>query len=619
MTSKTSWFSPAIFRKQLTGLWPIWALYTLAMLCCIPLNMLAADSTALPYFDHTLLDFPIFAGLAINFIYAPICAIVLFRYLFKTRSAYMFHAFPVRRETLFGTNVITGLLFGLAPNALVLGLGAAAAAATGISGVAVCQCMAAMSLEYLFCFGLAVLCVMLTGAAVYAGGLYAILHFAAYTLEKLTRNVFTPLIYGYRDSGQMLLQPLSPLVEIGQKCNVSSTRIGSFVNEWGGVEDLYRYSFTGWKYLVIAAVAGIVLLAAALLLYRWRHLETAGDVMSMKVLRQPFKYCFTLACTLGLGLAMVSIVYGSIDPENNFVPVLLGMLLGCALGYFGAEMMLQKTVRVFKMRNWYGLFACMACIFLAFGAVKIDLFGIERYVPALEDVSEVSIYRGVSDNEVVLTEPEQIADVLEIHRLLVENKDSSRWYDTAEYGPADTWQYYVHIKYVKADGSVIRREYPIVVEEEALENPDSLASQIAAVWNAPEIILAELDAIQEADIRSWFSGTIYCDNTGTSVTLESAAAKQLYACILADAAEGTIGQVGGLCSDAVVEFYSVSLDLMAETKDGEYVNCWITPTSRSEHTNAFLRRYGFDPEAGAVTPGSAAERNVSGMTEWVEG
>ena len=55
----------------------------------------------------------------VNLLFAPLVAMLLFGDLYNSRMCNALHAMPVRRETLFLTNVVSGLLFSMIPTAVM--------------------------------------------------------------------------------------------------------------------------------------------------------------------------------------------------------------------------------------------------------------------------------------------------------------------------------------------------------------------------------------------------------------------------------------------------------------------------------------------------------------------
>lgn len=123
MRSKTSCFNGTLFRKNLSRYWPLWglasfggAMFPLAMLLELlhngfrfwsPLETRQAYYTVLSY------GVPV-----ISIVYAILCAMAVWSYLYNARSVGMMHTLPIRREGLFVTNVLSGLTMMAIPYAV---------------------------------------------------------------------------------------------------------------------------------------------------------------------------------------------------------------------------------------------------------------------------------------------------------------------------------------------------------------------------------------------------------------------------------------------------------------------------------------------------------------------
>ena len=73
-------------------------------------------------------------GLLLSCAYGLICAMAVWSYLFSARSASLYHALPVTRESLFLSHWLAGLSFTLLPNCLIALLSFLCAAATSAPG-----------------------------------------------------------------------------------------------------------------------------------------------------------------------------------------------------------------------------------------------------------------------------------------------------------------------------------------------------------------------------------------------------------------------------------------------------------------------------------------------------
>ena len=130
MRSATSYFNFTLLRKNFARFWPIWSLYGLFWLAVLPLNILSnrihwdggmARSLPLNYLDGGPS-----AAVTLSALFGLLCAMAVFSYLYASRSVGMLHALPLRREGLFLTNYLSGLLFLLLPNLAVFLLALAA-------------------------------------------------------------------------------------------------------------------------------------------------------------------------------------------------------------------------------------------------------------------------------------------------------------------------------------------------------------------------------------------------------------------------------------------------------------------------------------------------------------
>ena len=121
MQSKTSFFNRTLFRKNLTRFWPLWgmasfagSLFPLALL----LQLMRRENF---YMWNSPLDFTeMYYNVAaygvpvISLLYAVLCAMMVWSYLYNSRSVGMMHTLPIRREGLFFTNFLSGMAMMLA-------------------------------------------------------------------------------------------------------------------------------------------------------------------------------------------------------------------------------------------------------------------------------------------------------------------------------------------------------------------------------------------------------------------------------------------------------------------------------------------------------------------------
>ena len=210
MRSATSFFNPALSRSLLRRNWPLIALYALNWFLALPLPML---SRALDYrrypgdpidrFDvwNTVLSTSATGGILMAAVFGICFAMAMYSYLSVPRATAGLHALPPRRETLFCTACLTGLVSMLAVQAVTQLLTFFALAACGCAGLSpVGQGFLAMALPTVFFYFFGVLCMIFTGQILAAPVFYGILNVLVVGVDLLVRNFAGNFLYGWAGS-----------------------------------------------------------------------------------------------------------------------------------------------------------------------------------------------------------------------------------------------------------------------------------------------------------------------------------------------------------------------------------------------------------------------------------
>lgn len=440
MKSRTSFFEKTVLKKDLTRFFPLWALYLIGGL----LMMHVLSGFYGSYFDNRgysiARDLNAMTGPLgiLSACYGFLAAQLLFGDLHSTRLCYGVHALPLRREDWYLTHTVSGLLMGLVPPLVIL---LTLMPLMGKFWFTALLCWSGMALHYLFFFGLSVLCMMCTGHRFAATAVFGILNFLALIINWFAKTIYIPLLPGVR-ANTGIFDLFCPVVELMGRdefflvqhldtcpCH-TTTYIDGMKLEILGNTPSHEYGFTGigsdWGYLWVLAGVGIVLLALGLVLYRRRNLERAGDFMAFR----PMKPIFLTVYTLCVGGVLFYLGYETADTFAGYVFFAIGLFVG----YFTGKMLLERTIRVFKGRSWAGLGILYAAVALSLLLTWLDPIGIARRVPDSQRVQEVYLYDGyLSDYQLnkgdllanrsdvlVITEPEDIAAICQIHPLMIE-------------------------------------------------------------------------------------------------------------------------------------------------------------------------------------------------------
>ena len=478
MKLKTSFCNGPVLRKNLGRFVPAWILYTICLL--LGLTMLAGDSVEY-WFSYNIAMGISFMGM-VNCAYGALVALLLFGDLTNTRMCNGLHALPLRRETWFGTNVLSGLFFSFVPTAIMT------VPAVILQSFSIVEkgwqiplyWLLGTNLQFVFFFGLAVFCIMLSGSRIGAAVIYGILNFAAILAYYVAEIIYVPHLPGVIAQMEPFLAycPVAMMVNISF---VQTQQIQNFdaIRSDGPDKYLIGGTFTvtdNWWYLYVCAAVGIALLVLALFLYKKRKLECAGDMMATKKLEPVFLAVFALAAG-----SLLQLLYVAFRGYESYGATMF-LWGGLVIGWFAGLMLLRKSSRVFRLKSFLGLALLAAALGASLLLNSMDVFGITRWVPKAEEVKSVQL--GLSYmNSVVLEDPEDIADVIRLHKLGSEERLSGELgaiNTAAELEGGDGTL--IEIEYEMQDGSVHAREYLILIDSEAGDIARKHFSSIEAVF-----------------------------------------------------------------------------------------------------------------------------------------
>lgn len=507
MRSKTSYFNGTLFKKNLSRYWPLWglasfggAMFPLAMLLELlhngfqfwsPLETRQAYYTVLSY------GVPV-----ISIVYAILCAMAVWSYLYNARSVGMMHTLPIRREGLFVTNVLSGLTMMAIPYAVTgVLLVLVSLLFGGFEPMGVLVTVLGVMGESLFFFGLATFCAFIVGNVFMLPALYGLLNFIAVLTDFMVNLLAQGFCFGLNSSYSGTVEWLSPVVYLIQKISPNSTYETQWVTDRLGGQRYETSVLTsvtlenGWLIAAYAA-AGAALLGLAWLLYRRRRSESAGDVVAVGWMKPVFRYgCAVYAAILG-GRLLYALLWESFQNGQYFaiLPMILCMIAGGAVGYYAASMLLAKTPRVFKT-TWKGMLAvALGCAALC-GAMKYDLFGVTRRVPAPDSVKLVNVY--AADSNYYLTPGQDdalIEKVRALHQTIISDKDyalTTASAATEAYSGADGEVPYayttVRFTYTLNSGLKVERRYSLYLTSGRMAQEGTYDYLLDQLINSPEM------------------------------------------------------------------------------------------------------------------------------------
>ncbi len=535
MPSKRSSFNRTLFRKNLTRFWPLWGGATL-LGCLAPLYLLLT-LVSMPWAEVSALDFAALLYSAvttlvpgITLVYAILCAMAVWGYLYTGRSVGLMHALPIDRTGLFLTSTLSGLAMMLIPYAVVGGLSCLVALGGGFMDVvAVLYTAAAVVLLSVLFFGMATFWAMCTGNAFALPVFYLVGNFFAPAAEALVRSFASQFLFGLGSGVDGVLNWLSPIVQIYTRFTCRR------VYDEGNTVSV---GLEGLSTVALYALAGLGLLALGWLLCRLRRSESAGDVVAFRWLRPVFRYGMALAGALTLGQVLYTLIWGELFQKGEFadlLPMGVCLVLTGMVGYYVASMLLEKTPRVFR-GSWRGALAVCAGAALLLAAVVLDPFGAETRVPRPEDVATLSL--SGPEGQYLELDGERdralVERVMDLQRAIVADKA----YVAQTMETRDGWDdvLYMTFHYELKSGGRLRRSYRLPLSAERWTEEGTYDQLLNALYNAPAVLGRQV----EAPLGYVLSGAyVYNHYQGYSQD-GSLDPQRLYTALLADLEEGNI-------------------------------------------------------------------------------
>ena len=460
MKSRTSSFNLTVLKKDITRFAPSWILYTVGLL----VTFMICFSTHCAGCTAQAMATTVYAGAIVNFCYALLNAQLLFGDLFQGRMANALHALPLRRESWFAIHAVSGLLFALVPNFLFAAV--MALFSTAVPALPWLWLAWGMG-TYVFFFGLAVFCATCVGSRFALAVVYGILNFASLLAAWLYDTVYLPLLYGLTMDLEPFLK-LSPVCYATVKIPYDLELLHDNYLQPAMSDMTMTLNPEILGYLGIITAVGVIFGALALVMYRKRHLECAGDFISAPWLRPIFLVAYTVA--MGIVFQWLLGLFTGTE--------WLYLFIGLIVGFFTGQMLLMRTTRIFVKETFIGAGMLLAVTAISLVITVLDPLGLVRWVPDPNEVAKIEVYNPAS---LEATEGEDLERLIAFHQAALDNRDEE---STVNYMYATT------ITYTMKDGRTVERYYVIpnlgtayMVIEPMLQRPDVILGDLYENWS----------------------------------------------------------------------------------------------------------------------------------------
>lgn len=501
MKSKISFFNAGLFRSTLRRFWPLWTIHFAGWLLFLPvltlMNNLGPNKST--KFIFTICESAVFASSVVAFIMAILAAMAVFSFMYSSRSTGLIASLPVRREAIFGSAWLGGVFVIVGSNLVIalltflFSLGATTSAALAFK--AVCIWLGVYSMQFILFYGIASLTAVMTGSIAVLPILYIIFNFLVVGMEAIIRLDFSCLIWGMSNgSFDCVLDFLSPLFymvgsfvpDVEYNTPYVADTLGSLLDR-----ECVAVTYSHWLPTVIYCLVGLIFSAAALMVFRKRRMESAGDVVAVRCMHPVFKYGVTVCSALCGGLLLYTVLFALFESRSASVFIMiLSMIIFAFIGYFGAKMLLEKSFHVFR-GSWVGFIVvcCLCAVFTL--CCDLDVCGIGAYVPKEGSIKSITVYqRGPVED------PAIIENYRQLHEKIVSYKDE---YEHIVYSD-DTES--IMFEYELKNGRTVSREYTLPMDDENVERYYELA-------NTPSLLLERFSPSIPADEEHCSQAILY--------------------------------------------------------------------------------------------------------------
>ncbi len=604
MKSKTSCFNKAIFKKNITHFWPIWLVFIAWNLFILPFMIyntslqysrmhLSAEQLKQNQNSDILSLVSVFTNPGIIFAFTLVVVVAVFSYLYNNRAANTFHALPVTRKELFVTNYVSGLLFLIVPQVIAFLAGMLVSALCGYTNAnqLFIGLLFAMGISFFF-YSFTVFIAMFTGQSFAVPVFAVILNFLYVGAKMLFSNLRGMLAYGISanfNSGKLDL--LSPLYYFIDKVAVDYDYSGEYAVSTG---------LTGSKVVAAYALAAVVFVIAAYLVYRKRDIETAGSLISVPWICPIFRWgaAFCGGCLFS---EMFCDIIGIRSNRGIFYGLLLLSILFSTVFFFVAQMFLEKGFRVFRKKRLLECGVMLAAVVVLLLGIEFDWTGQEKKMPDPSKVDRAYInsvqIAGGSDSEVIAKimdiHSQMIASKKEFEAFVAENDSQADYYDGLSdgYGTA-----YVSIKYFLKNGSTLQRHYEVPCLKEMLMDSTTVIGKTLDLCLTPEVYLKNQICSNYEDMKFSHCNIDLYDGgrERREYVFSTEDTDKIYQAIVQDAKEGNFRNI---ISD-MYNYYESSGDDYYNTINFEYYNKNGIVSMHEEYMQEPQNRYGFTRSSG---------------------
>lgn len=465
MPSKTSWFNKELILQITRNAGWISLVYFLGLFLALPLRilMLYTDERFMnnhPVPVRTLFEYDFEIQLGLMLVIPILMSIFLFRFLQVRQSADLMHSLPIKRGKIYHHYAISGVIGLVLPILLIAFLVTIIHKVLDINSFFQLKDILYWSISTiiinLLLFMAGVFVAMMTGISAVQGVLsYIFLLFPA-GITMLTFYNLRSLLFGFPGDYFLNrnLDKMSPLT-------YASIMDGQTLQS---------------EELILYGILTILLYGLSLYFYQKRKVESSSEAIAFPKLRVVFKYGVTFC------MMLVGGVYFKEIEANSFGWIIFGYMLGAVIGYYIAEMLLQKTWRVFGRIKGLVIYGVIIIIVMT-GIKALGVY--EDHVPDEDEIknvlfAETAMINQGQDQEILgymrtpdpIKGKENIAAIHSLHQHIIANKGTDLQLASNEYPDTAFFLYELN------NGDKVIRQYEV--------NKKAYEDYYSAIYNSEE-------------------------------------------------------------------------------------------------------------------------------------
>lgn len=294
---------------------------------------------------------------------AFVCGLSSFHYLTSKSKVDFYHSLPIRREKLFLVHYVDGILMTAIPSFFWILIAVIVCTANGADmaglGETAVKAYVLHMVYYILCYTTIVIASMLTGHLVVSFFGSLVLMFYMPIAAGLFASFFNTFFLSYYYLDQNIVTEtlfrISPIME------------------YAHTEALYMDQKSVAPAAAGAMMASVILVAAAVFLYKKRGSEVAGKAMAFLVSQPIIRILITILSGLGMGDFLWSL-------QRSDAWMAFGIICGCVIAHCVIESIYHFDFRkLFSHKVQLAVSTLAACAILF--SFRFDVFGYDTYLP----------------------------------------------------------------------------------------------------------------------------------------------------------------------------------------------------------------------------------------------